>query len=241
MAASLDAAALRVAAITPFTTIDFPGRLSAVVFVQGCPWRCMYCHNDWMQSRAEAPASSWGQVMKLLERRCGLLDGVVFSGGEPTIDRALPAAIKTVKDMGFQVGVHTGGAYPERLGESLPYVDWVGLDVKAVPTAPDAYDRVTGVPGSCANFLLSYRMIREAGVAMECRTTAHPAWLSEDRLLALAQWLRAEAVDTFALQLYRQPPGSLLARFERLGSDYPSERAREALRGAVKHFTERRG
>ena len=105
----MPAAALRVAAITPFTTIDFPGRLSAVVFVQGCPWRCVYCHNDWMQSRAHAPESSWDEVMKLLSRRKGLLDGVVFSGGEPTVDHALPEAMRTVKSMGFEVGLHTGG------------------------------------------------------------------------------------------------------------------------------------
>lgn len=237
----MPAAALRVAAITPFTTIDFPGRLSAVVFVQGCPWRCVYCHNDWMQSRASAPESSWDEVMKLLSRRKGLLDGVVFSGGEPTVDHALPEAMRTVKSMGFEVGLHTGGSYPDRLAECLPLIDWVGLDVKAVPTDPEAYDRVTGVPGSCAHFLESYRMIREAGVELECRTTAHPAWLPEDRLLALADWLKDEEVDTFALQIYRQPPGSFLARFDRIGADYPAERALAALKGAVRHFTERRG
>ena len=72
---------LRVAAVTPFTTIDFPGKLSAVVFVQGCPWRCGYCQNVWMQPRELAEGhETWQRVTALLSKRRGLLDGVVFSG-----------------------------------------------------------------------------------------------------------------------------------------------------------------
>lgn len=235
------AEALRVAAITPFTTIDFPGRLSAVVFVQGCPWRCGYCQNDWMRARDVEPASSWSEVLKLLEKRRGLLDGVVFSGGEPTLDQALPDAVRTVREMGYQTGLHTGGAYPDRLEKSLPYLDWVGLDVKSVPTDEAAFDRVTGVAGSCRAFLRSFRMIKASGAAFECRTTSHPAWLPETKLLELAAWLKAEAVEAFALQIYRQPPGTFLARYERVASDYPGEAARTAFREAVGRYEERRG
>ena len=90
------AEALRIAAITPFTTIDYPGKLSAVAFVQGCPWRCIYCQNPWMQPKDFDPSlshESWHRLEELLKRRRGLLDAVVFSGGEPTVDPALPDAI----------------------------------------------------------------------------------------------------------------------------------------------------
>ena len=93
------ASELKLAGLTPFTTIDFPGRLSAVAFVQGCPWRCVYCQNSWMQQRSFDPGlehSSWEELESLLKRRHGLLDGVVFSGGEPCLDPALPAAFATV-------------------------------------------------------------------------------------------------------------------------------------------------
>ena len=89
------ASELKLAGLTPFTTIDFPGRLSAVAFVQGCPWRCVYCQNSWMQQRSFDPGlehSSWEELESLLKRRHGLLDGVVFSGGEPCLDPALPAS-----------------------------------------------------------------------------------------------------------------------------------------------------
>lgn len=242
VAPSRPAGALRVAGITPFTTIDFPGKLSAVVFVQGCPWRCAFCHNPWMQSRDFAPElehASWEEVEQLLARRRGLLDGVVFSGGEPTIDPALPEAVRRVRALGFAVGLHTGGAYPARLAEILPDIEWVGLDVKASPDAPAKFDAVTGARGASARFLEAFRLVRDAGVRLECRTTVHPDYLSNADLRQLARWLEREKVETFALQIYRRPPG-LLAPFGSVGDDYPSEEVRTELRGAVKQYVERR-
>lgn len=234
---------LRVAAITPFTTIDFPGKLSAVAFVQGCPWRCTYCHNPWMQSRAfdaSLAHESWASLKALLSRRKGLLDGVVFSGGEPCCDPALPAAIRAVKDMGFLVGLHTGGAYPGRLREVLPEIDWVGLDVKAPPEDAVLYDAVTGKRHSAEGFLASFAAVRAAGIPFECRTTAHPSYLPEEKLLELADWLKRQAVETFALQIYRRPPGTFFATLPRVDADYPSERTRAAFKSAVGRYIERR-
>lgn len=73
----------------------------------------------------------WQEVTELLERRHGLLDGLVFSGGEPTRQAALLDAARTVKNMGFKIGLHTGGSYPQRLAQLIPYLDWVGFDIKA--------------------------------------------------------------------------------------------------------------
>ena len=103
---------LKIAAITPYTSIDYPGCFSAVAFIQGCPWRCRYCHNPHMQPREFPPQylhSSWGELVTLLEHRKGLLDAVVFSGGEPTLDPALRDAMQRVKEMGFKIGLHTSG------------------------------------------------------------------------------------------------------------------------------------
>ena len=148
------AAALRIAAVTPFTSSDFPGKLSAVVFLRGCPWRCAYCHNRWMRTRrAEESDPKWEDVEALLKKRRGLLDGVVFSGGEPCMDPALPAAVRLVKDLGYAVGLHTSGAYPRHLKDCVNLLDWVGLDVKANPEKPEAFDAVAGISGAHEAFL----------------------------------------------------------------------------------------
>ena len=141
----MDGGALIVGGYTPFSATDYPGRLAAVVFVQGCAWRCGYCHNPHLQPRASEGLMPWQDVRTFLASRAGLLDAVVFSGGEPTLDPALEDAMREVKAIGFKIGLHTAGIYPERLRSVLPLLDWVGLDIK---TSFEAYDELTGAPSS---------------------------------------------------------------------------------------------
>lgn len=233
---------IKLAGLTPFTTIDFPGKLSAVAFVQGCPWKCVYCQNSWMQSRSFDPDlahSSWEALESLLKRRHGLLDAVVFSGGEPCLDPALPAAVREVRRMGYLVGLHTGGSYPARLAEVLPELAWVGLDVKAVPGDGAHWARVTGVEASNAKWAESLALILEAGVPFECRTTAHPDYFSETQLLETAAYLKGRGVRDYALQICRKPPG-LLARFGPVEPSWPLESVLEVLRASFARFTLRR-
>jgi pyruvate formate lyase activating enzyme len=239
----IPASQLRVAGITPFTSIDFPGKLSAVVFVQGCPWKCLYCQNPWMQSREFTPGlehGSWEEVTALLKRRHGLLDAVVFSGGEPCIDPALPAAVRAVKEMGFMVGLHTGGSYPRRLAEIIGMIDWVGLDVKAAPGEEQDWHRIVGVRGAESLWEESFGIIRRAGTPLECRTTVHPDYMSEESIRRIARFLREKGVDTYALQLYRNPPGLLMKKFPAIGADYPSKGLLADLKAAFPHFVLRR-
>ena len=191
---------LRVAGITPLSTTDFPGQLAAVVFVQGCAWRCRYCHNPEIQSRRDAPTISWQAVLDFLDRRRGLLDAVVFCGGEPTVDRYLAPAIEQVRQRGFKVGLHTAGVYPGRLHALLPKIDWVGFDVKA-PFAD--YAATTGVRDSGKPAQESLTHLLASGVAYEIRTTRHPSLLSSAKLRSMVSSLRQQGVETFALQEYR--------------------------------------
>ena len=192
---------LKIGGFVPFTATDYPGKLAAVVFVQGCPWQCAYCHNPHLQVRAEASGISWEQVLTILKRRMGMLDAIVFSGGEPTLDPALESAIRDARDLGYQIGLHTGGAYPRRLAEILSLIDWVGFDVKA-PFAD--YARITGVNGSGDSAQASAQLILESGIAHEFRTTIHPDLISEGELLVLAQTLAGMGVQNYALQVFRK-------------------------------------
>jgi pyruvate formate lyase activating enzyme len=192
--------ALRVGGLTPLTTIDFPGRLAAVVFLQGCPWRCSYCQNPDLIATDAPAAMSWDQVRAFLERRRGLLDGVVFSGGEPTLQAALSDAVREARELGFQVGLHSAGMYPERLASLLPSLDWVGLDIKA---PRQEYDTITGVPGSGAKARASLAHVLRSGIAYECRTTWHAGLFALDRLRALGQELAGLGVSHWAVQSCR--------------------------------------
>ena len=236
----IPAAALRIAAVTPFTSIDFPGKLAAVVFLRGCPWRCSYCHNRWMRSRrAQSQDPQWNQVQELLDKRRGLLDGVVFSGGEPCMDPALPAAVRLVKELGFAVGLHTSGAYPRRLREVVGLIDWVGLDVKGNPQHPEAFDAIAGVKGACGAFLESFGVVKQAGVDFEVRTTAHPDYISEEDILSIGSWLKQRGVGAYALQIFRKAPG-METELSPVPESWPSQSTLKALDAMFGRFTLRR-
>jgi len=235
---------LEVGGFTPLSTTDWPGQLAAVVFVQGCPWRCHYCHNVELQPRAapaadqapDAPAApravDWPGALRTLQRRQGLLDGVVFSGGEPTLDPALPDAMGEVRDLGFKVGLHTAGIYPDRLQAVLPLVDWVGFDLKA---AWADYERVTAVPRSRVAVQDSLNRVmtevRARGIGCEIRTTWHPA-LHDDRAMGdlgaqlavrgVREWVWQTCRPTPAMPIElaaacREPSAALLGRMAQCG------------------------
>ncbi|WP_374583393.1 anaerobic ribonucleoside-triphosphate reductase activating protein [Pseudoduganella sp.] len=191
---------LKVGGYARFTSTDYPGELAAVVFVQGCPWRCGYCHNPHLQPRASEGLMPWQDVRTFLASRAGLLDAVVFSGGEPTLDPALEDAMREVKALGFKIGLHTAGIYPERLRSVLPLLDWVGLDIK---TSFDAYDELTGVPGSAVAAQAAASLILASGVPYEFRTTVHPSLTTPAHLTALTRQIAGMGCTSYALQDFR--------------------------------------
>lgn len=188
---------LRVGGFTRLTTIDYPGELSAVVFCQGCPWRCRYCQNgDLLDATAVESLIDWADIRTFLRQRVGLLDAVVFSGGEPTVQTALSAAISEARALGYKIGLHTSGAYPERQRSLLPLVDWVGLDIKALP---DDYPAITSAPDSGRRAWESLDILLTARVPMEVRTTLMPDWTPE-QIAELAHALADAGVTHYCLQ-----------------------------------------
>ncbi len=193
---------INIGGLTPLTTTDFPGCLSAVVFCQGCPWRCGYCHNPHLLDRHAFAGVAWKSVLDFLYRRVGLLDAVVFSGGEPTLQKSLIDAVKEVRKMGFRTGLHTSGAYPDRLNSLLPHLDWVGMDVKA---PFEGYESVTHVPGSGEKARRSVELIVESGVNCEFRTTVHG--LGKRDVAKIERELELLGAGHYKIQAFRSVPG----------------------------------
>lgn len=191
-------AVLDVGGLAPLSAVDYPGKLAAVVFLQGCPWECTSCRNPGLQARPAQGALCWTRVVDFLEGRRGQLDAVVFSGGEPTLQAALGKSMGQVRRMGYQVGLHTAGIYPSRLAHVLPNLDWVALDLKA---PLDDYPRVTQrVIGSEA-VLQSLDLLIDSGVPHEVRVRWDAQIFTGEGLLALARLLAQRGVRDFVLQL----------------------------------------
>ncbi len=212
----MPADSLNIGGFTPLSTIDYPDRLAAVVFCQGCPWRCRYCHNPDLLEPAAVNELQWPEVAAFLHQRRRLLDAVVFSGGEPCAQSSLPDALRNVRQLGFEIGLHTAGAYPKRLAGLLPLLDWVGLDIKALP---DDYPLITGIPDSGKRAWESLHVLSDSGLRHEIRITVHPDLLPPQRLHTLLTELRKTAIGDIVLQTCR-PEGMLDANLRKVSADY---------------------
>lgn len=231
--------ALKVGGCAPFSATDYPGQLAAVIFVQGCPWRCGYCHNPHLQARTPDSAIDWNALLDFLNRRVGLLDAVVFSGGEPTLDPALGSAIRAVRRLGFKIGLHTAGTHPARLLEILPWVDWIGLDIKAEFSH---YDAITQRSNSAAAPLRSLQLLLNEDVLFECRSTIHPQLHSPASVQALGQHLHELGVQRYAVQIFRTQgcDDDFLNETGQALQAYPGAEILENLQKLFPHFEVRR-
>lgn len=187
------------------TSVDYPGSLAFVVFLQGCPWRCRYCHNRHLQTVSPAEALPWEDVLNLIKARRGFIDAVVFSGGEPLLQDMLPESMQQVKDLGLKVGLHTGGALPERLARVADLVDWVGFDIKHTF---EKYAFITNIPDSGEKAFESLKVLIDHKVNFEARMTVDSIIPTEDILRVMHQ-ISEMGVKNAVLQKCRDKNGDL--------------------------------
>ena len=124
---------MKISGLQPVTASDFPGRLAAIVFTQGCNFRCPFCHNGSLLAMDSENLIDLDAIFTFLHRRRKLLDGLVISGGEPCLQSDLAGFCRQVKKMGYEVKLDTNGSRPnvvrELLAEKL--VDFIAMDIKA--------------------------------------------------------------------------------------------------------------
>ena len=174
---------MRIGGFQPFTLSDFPGCVAAIVFTQGCNFRCSYCHNPGLlchlpETDTLIPEET---ILGYLQGRSGRVQGVAITGGEPTIQPDLPLFLLRLRSMGLQVKLDTNGSNPQILSQILleGLVDYVAMDVKA---PWDVYPRLTGVATDVTAIRRSMDMVLRSGVAHEFRTTRVTPLLSPQDL-----------------------------------------------------------
>lgn len=174
--------------------IDYPGRISAVVFTQGCNFRCPYCHNP----ELVVPERYCGtirieDIFSFLEKRRGKLDAVVITGGEPTLQADLVPFMQRIRSMGFLVKLDTNGSRPQVLSEviaqGLP--DYVAMDVKA---PWDKYAFVAGSPVDITDIGASVELIMGSGIPYEFRTTLVRSLLDPDDVMGIGRAIRGASL-----------------------------------------------
>lgn len=166
---------MKLTAIQKFTVLDYPGKVACIAFTPGCNMRCGFCHNPEfvLPERIRELSGSFideTTFFRFLDKRQGLLDGVVVSGGEPTIWRELPIFIRKIKERGFLVKLDTNGNHPDMLRKLLDeqLVDYVAMDVK---TSLVEYPKLVGPMVKPEYIEESIDLLRSSSIEYEFRTT----------------------------------------------------------------------
>jgi pyruvate formate lyase activating enzyme len=192
---------MRIGGFQKFSLSDFPGHPAAIVFTQGCNFRCPFCHNGDLipETPNDGLLIPEDFVLSYLRSRAGKLDGLVVTGGEPTLQTDLTGFLSKVRKIGYRIKVDTNGSRPDVLELLISggLVDFIAMDVKAPARS---YDRLTGVNAPISEITRSIDLLSCCGIEHEFRTTHVSSLLSDDELDGVAGMIPDGS--TFRLQTF---------------------------------------
>lgn len=171
--------------------VEYPGKISAVIFTVGCNFRCPYCHNPELVNPELKPPVEYteNQVLDFLKKRKGKLDAVVITGGEPLIQNNIYHFISKIKKENFLVKIETNGSNPELLKKLTDegLLDYIAMDIKA---PPEKYEMVCGTRVKLEKILHSIKLIMNSSIPYEFITTYAKQFLTPDDIVSIARMIR---------------------------------------------------
>ena len=193
-----------IAGLQKMTLLDFPGNVACTLFLQGCNFRCPFCHNSELIPRQGEQLMDTDAFLTFLEKRKGMLDGVCVSGGEPTLCPELEELLGRIKEMGYAVKLDTNGSRPDVLKALVEkrLVDYVAMDVK---NSPSLYPKTLGFERyDLAPVEESLRYLIDGNVDYELRTTVVSQLHSGDSMEEMGVWLSSLLAPKKTRQLWLQ-------------------------------------
>ncbi len=182
-----------------FSLIDYPGKISCIVFTQGCNFRCPYCHNPELIPSTPVVKIKEETILSFLEKRKGKIDAVVITGGEPTMQQDLLKFIQKIKEMGYLIKLDTNGSNPEMLEIIINHglVDYIAMDIKA---PLEKYKEATHSVIGPEKIKRSVRMIMNSDIRYEFRTTVVKSQLTGKDIINIGKLI--EGVELYILQKF---------------------------------------
>jgi pyruvate formate lyase activating enzyme len=203
--------------------IEYPGKLSAVIWTGGCNFRCPFCYNsDIVLNHEKMPTIHEKEITDFIKTRKGLLDAIAITGGEPTLQKDLPKFAKIIKDLGFSVMLETNGSNPKMIKQlsDKKLVDYIAMDIKA---PLEKYSKVCGKKVNKKDVQKSIDIIRNSGVDYEFRTTVIPRFFKKEDAIAISKWLKGS--KCYYLQQFK--PGKTINKAFKKVKPYPPEKLKE--------------
>ena len=193
-----------IAGLQKMTLLDYPGKVACTVFLQGCNYRCPFCHNSELLPRKGEEFMTEEEFLSFLKKRQGLLDAVCVSGGEPTLYKDLPRLLKAIKDLGYLVKLDTNGSDPEVLKALVTdgLIDYVAMDIK---NSPARYGETVGLSKVDMEAIdESIRFLLSDAVAYEFRTTVVAQLHDDASISEMGAWLSSLLPGKKPAQLFLQ-------------------------------------
>lgn len=194
---------MKIAGLQKMTLLDFPGKVACTVFLDGCNFRCPFCHNSPLLEGNAEQLMTEEALLTFLEKRKGILDGVCVTGGEPTLQKELPEFLKKIKDLGYAVKLDTNGYRPEVLKSVVEQglVDYVAMDIK---NSPSRYSETVGKKINLEKIEESIRFLVSENVNYEFRTTVAEPLHDAQSICEMGRWLIKTTGGKLAKALYLQ-------------------------------------
>lgn len=186
------------------TLLDYPGKVAAIIFTQNCNFRCHFCYNPMLVVLSEVNKDRFqikeSDLFTFLKKRVGKIDGIVISGGEPTLHEDLPDFIKKIRDLGYKIKLDTNGTNPGMLDKLIKdkLIDYIAMDIKA---GEDKYEKVVGVKVDLNKIKKSIKIIKENGLPYEFRTTIVPSLHKKEDIDKMGRLIKG--ADKWFLQKFK--------------------------------------
>ena len=183
--------------------IEWEGKIVAIIFLSHCNLRCQFCHSPHLVNNPnELETIPEKYILESVSKNKEWLDGVVISGGEPTMWKDLGPFLELFHDLGMKIKLDTNGTYPDVIEKLFNngLIDYFAMDIKA-PLIKEKYDTVTGVDCDIKKIRQSVNFIMNCGAEYEFRTTICPAFLDKDDIEDIAQTIKG--ADKYILQNFR--------------------------------------
>ena len=195
---------MKIVGIQKLTLLDYPGKVACTVFLDGCNFRCPFCHNAELLTDAE-PVMTPEELLAFLKKRQGILEGVCITGGEPTIHPELLGLLRAIRTLGYPIKLDTNGYRPQTLRGLLEegLADYVAMDLK---NSPEGYADAVGLPApDMSRVGESIRLLMESAVDFELRTTVVSPIHDARRVQEMGEWLLSVTNGKPVPRLFVQP------------------------------------
>ena len=207
-------------AINKLSLLDYPDKVSCILYTNLCNMRCPFCHNGLTLLEEHNVYLPFDEIISFLRKRQGILDGVVISGGEPTLMPDLIEKIRVIKNLGFEVKLDTNGTNPDIVQDLLDenLIDYVAMDIK---NAPSKYDVTSGAKVNQDNILRTIEILKNSGIDHEYRTTLIKEFHNEIDMIGIGKLLKGE--KKLYLQQFKVSDGVINKNLHPVDEDFANK------------------